>query len=341
MSDTDNRQNRQILLVERPQGRLEERHFRAVDGAIGEPNAGEVLCRTILLSIDPANRAWMRGRTYRSQLSEGEVMAGFTLAEVVAENESGISVGTVVACENGWQEYAINPAKRVRPVQVRTALSHHMSVLGVTGLTAYFGLLDVGRPRSGETVAVSAAAGATGNVVGQIARIQGCRVVGISGSDDKNAMLQRDLGFDATVNYKSETIRDDLRAACPDGISVYFDNVGGPLLDTVLPRMNMHGRVVCCGSVSQYDVEGQPVGSRHVPGLVIVNRLRLEGFIVDDFRDRFTEAESQLAAWIASGELKVLEEVLEGLDAAPGALVGLLAGANTGKRMVRVGPDPA
>lgn len=341
MATNGARPNRQVLLVERPQGKLEERHFRAVDGTIGEPGPGEVLCRTILLSIDPANRAWMRGRTYRSQLNEGEVMAGFTLAEVVAENGSGVPVGTIVAADNGWQEYAIHAAKRVRPLQVRAALTHHMSVLGVTGLTAYFGLLDVGRPQKGETVAVSAAAGATGNVVGQIARIKGCRVVGIAGSDEKNAMLKRDLGFDATVNYKSDTLREDLRAAAPNGIDVYFDNVGGPLLDSVLSLMNMHGRVVCCGSVSQYDVEGRPAGSRLVPGLVIVNRLRLEGFIVSDFEARFAEAEEQLAAWVASGELKVLEEVLDGLDAAPGALVGLLAGANTGKRMVRVGPDPA
>ncbi len=334
------RPNRQILLAEIPQGRLEERHFRAVDGEIGEPSPGEVLCRTILLSIDPANRAWMRGRTYRSQLNAGEVMAGFTLAEVVAENGADIPIGTVVAADNGWQQYAIHRAKRVRPIQVHAALTHHMSVLGVTGLTAYFGLLNIGVPKEGETVAVSAAAGATGNVVGQIARIKGCRVVGITGSDEKNAMLQRDLGFDETVNYKSESIRDELRDACPDGIDVYFDNVGGTLLDTVLPRMNMHGRVVCCGSVSQYDVEGRPVGSALVPGIVIVNRLRLEGFIVNDFENRFGEAETQLAEWVKSGQLKVLEEVLDGLDSAPGALVGLLAGANTGKRMVRVAPDP-
>jgi NADPH-dependent curcumin reductase CurA len=333
--------NRQVLLVERPSGRLEERHFKAIDSPMPEPGPGEVLCRTIILSIDPANRAWMRGRTYREQLGEGDVMAGFTLAEVVAENGSGIPVGSVVTCENGWQEYAVHPARAVRKLTVRAPLTHHMSVLGVTGLTAYFGLLDVGRPKQGETVVVSAAAGATGNVVGQIARIKGCRVVGISGSDEKNEMLTRDLGFDATVNYKSAALKDDLRAACPGGIDVYFDNVGGPLLDTVLARMNMHGRVVCCGSVSQYDTPDAPVGSRLVPGLVIVNRLRLEGFIVSDFAAKFGEEEEQLAAWIASGELKVLEEVLEGLDAAPRALIGLLAGANTGKRMVRVGPDPA
>jgi NADPH-dependent curcumin reductase CurA len=341
MAGNGTRPNQQILLIERPQGKLEERHFKAIDETIGEPGPGEVLCRTVLLSIDPANRAWMRGRTYRDQLSEGDVMAGFALAEVVAENGSGIPVGTIVTCESGWQQYAIHPSNRVQPVKVKAPLTHHMSVLGVTGLTAYFGLLEVGQPKAGETVAVSAAAGATGNVVGQIARILGCRVVGIAGSDAKNEMLRRDLGFDATVNYKSPSLREDLRAACPKGIDVYFDNVGGPLLDAVLPLMRLHGRVVCCGAVSQYDVEGAPAGSRLVPGMLVVSRLRLEGFIVSDFQDKWAEGEAQLADWVGHGKLKVLEEVLDGLDAAPGALIGLLAGANTGKRLVRIGPDPA
>jgi NADPH-dependent curcumin reductase CurA len=340
MPANGSRSNHQILLSEIPSGRLEERHFKPVDSMIGEPGPGEVLCRTIILSIDPANRAWMRGRTYRSQLQASDVMAGFTLCEVVAENGAGIPVGSIVTCDNGWQEYAIHRKERVQPVHVRLPLTHHMSVLGVTGLTAYFGLLEVGAPKAGETIAVSAAAGATGNVVGQIAKIKGCRVVGISGSDEKNEMLTRDLGFDATVNYKSDSLREDLRAACPDGVDVYFDNVGGPLLDAVLPVMRQHGRVVCCGSVSQYDVEGRPVGSSLVPGILVVSRLRMEGFIVSDYGAQFNEAETQLAEWIAGGKLKVVEEVIEGLDSAPQALIGLLAGANTGKRMVRVAPDP-
>ena len=340
MAGNGTRANRQVLLIERPTGRLEERHFKAVEETIGEPGPGEVLCRTVLLSIDPANRAWMRGRTYREQLGEGDVMAGFTLAEVVAANGTDIAVGTVVTCESGWQQYAIHPANRVQRVNVRAPLTQHMSVLGVTGLTAYFGLLEVGRPKNGETVVVSAAAGATGNVVGQIARIGGCRVAGIAGSDEKNEMLRRELGFDAAVNYKSATLREDLRAACPNGIDVYFDNVGGTLLDAVLPVMRLHGRVVCCGAVSQYDVEGTPTGSRLVPGILVVSRLRMEGFLVSDFADKWEEAQAQLAEWVASGKVKVLEEVLEGLDAAPGALIGLLAGANTGKRLVRIGPDP-
>ena len=336
--------NRQILLAERPKGKLETSHFKAVDATIGDPASGEVLVRTILLSIDPANRAWMQGRTYREQLGEGDVMAGFTLCQVVAANGVAIREGAIVACEAGWQEYAVLPANTVRPVTARGPLTHHMSVLGVTGLTAYFGLLNVGQPKPRETVVVSAAAGATGNVVGQIAKINGCRVVGITGSNEKNHLLEEELGFDDTVNYKSPNLRNELSAVCPDGIDIYFDNVGGPVLEAVLPLMRTHGRIVCCGSVSQYDASDPATagsGPRGVPGQLIVKRLRMEGFLVSDFLGEWLVAEQQLAAWVASGELKVLEDVVEGLDSAPAALVGMLAGDNTGKRIVRVAPDPS
>jgi len=340
MKPTSARTNRQILLAQRPDGRLEARHFRSAVGTVGEPGPGEVLCRTILLSIDPANRAWMQGRTYRDRLGEGEVMSGFTLAEVVSEHDARIPVGTIVACEAGWQEYAVLRADRVRPVEVRGKLTHHLSVLGITGLTAYFGLLNIGGAKHGETVVISAAAGATGNVAGQIARIRGARVVGITGSDDKNRMLEHDLGFQGTVNHRSPTLRQDLIAQCPDGIDVYFDNVGGRVLETVLPLMNLHGRVVCCGVVSQYDTATPAPGPRAVPGLLVVKRLRMEGFIVMDFLDQWPAAEAQLASWVGSGELKVLEDVVEGLESAPAALIGVLAGDNVGKRIVRIAPDP-
>jgi NADPH-dependent curcumin reductase CurA len=335
------RPNRQILLAERPQGKLQESHFKAIDGTVGDPASGEVLVRTILLSIDPANRAWMQGRTYREQLGEGEVMAGFTLCEVVEANGAALKPGTIVACEAGWQEYAVLPAGTARPITVRGPLTHHMSVLGVTGLTAYFGMLNVGQPVKGETVVVSAAAGATGSVAGQIARIQGCRVVGVAGSDEKNRILERDLGFDATVNHRSETLRQDLAAACPNGINVYFDNVGGRVLEAVLPLMKTHGRIVCCGSVSQYDSAAPAPGPSGVPGQLIVKRLRMEGFLVSDYLGEWLKAEEQLASWVASGDLKVLEDIVEGLDAAPGALVGMLAGDNIGKRIVRLAPGPS
>jgi len=334
------RPNRQILLAERPAGKLDPAHFKSVETTIGEPEPGQVLVRTILLSIDPANRAWMQGRTYREQLGAGDVMAGFTLCEVVAANGSAIPEGAIVACEAGWQEYAVLRANTVRPLTVRGPLTHHMSVLGVTGLTAYFGLLNIGRPLKGETVVVSAAAGATGNVVGQIARIMGCRVVGVTGSDEKNRLLEQDLGFDATVNHRSETLRSDLAAACPNGIDIYFDNVGGRLLEACLPLMKTHGRIVCCGAVSQYDTATPVPGPAGVPGQLVVKRLRMEGFLVSDFIGEWATAEEQLSAWVAAGDLKVLEDVVEGLDSAPSALVGILAGNNTGKRIVRIAPDP-
>ena len=331
--------NRKIILAALPRGPLSVEHFALEEDEVPAPGPGQALCRTILLSMDPANRAWMNGRTYRSQLERGTVMSGFTLSEVVDPGDSGLPAGAVVAGEGGWQDYAALDAGAVQVVEVRGPLTHHVSVLGGTGLTAYFGLLEIGRPVEGETVVVSAAAGATGNVVGQLARIHGARVVGITGSDDKNRMLEQRLGFDATVNHRDSELRPALKAACPGGVDVYFDNVAGPVLDAVLPRMRTFGRVVCCGAVSGYDGAGTRPGPAAVPGLVITKRLRMEGFLVFDHAARFGEALDRLAAWIDEGRLVVLEDVVEGLDAAPAALVGLLAGDNVGKRMVRVGPD--
>ena len=336
--------NRQILYAHRPDGQLSVDDFRMTETDMPAPKPGEVLCRTILLSIDAANRAWMQGRTYRDQLQAGQVMDGFALCEVVDPGDSGLGAGAIVTAMTGWQEYAAVPATSLVPVRVIGPLSHHESVLGGTGLTAHIGLLRVGRPVAGETVLVSAAAGATGNVVGQIARIKGCRVVGITGSDAKGKLLVDELGFDAAVNHRSSTLADDLRGSCPDGVDVYFDNVGGPLLQQVLRRLGMGGRVVCCGAVSQYDT-GDPAaaagpGIYGIPGLIVTKRLRLEGFIVSDYAADWPDVVKELAGWIASGELRVLEDIFDGLDRAPAALVGLLAGDNVGKRLVRVGPDP-
>ena len=267
-------------------------------------------------------------------------MPGWTLDEVIEENQTSIEVGTIVTCESGWQEYAIHPIDDVRAIEPSGDLTKHMSVLGMTGRTAYFGLLNIGRPQSGETVVVSAAAGATGNVVGQIAKLHGCRVIGITGSDRKNRMLTDDLNFDAAVSYKDPSFASDLRAACPDGIDVYFDNVGGEVLSTVLPIMNLRGRIVCCGAVSQYDSKRLPIGAPINTSLLVGRRLRMHGFVVMDYDNEAPQAEAQLAEWIANGELKILQDVIEGLDSAPRALVGLLAGDNVGKRMVRVRPDP-
>jgi len=264
-------------------------------------------------------------------------MAGFTLGEVIAGD---LPPGAVVACEAGWQEYAVLPAAAVRPVTVRGELSHHLGAVGVNGLTAYFGLLEVGRPQPGETVVVSGAAGATGHLVGQLARLAGCRVVGIAGSADKIRLLTEQLGFDAAVNHRSTSLRQDLRAACPEGVDVYFDNVGGSVLETTLSLMNQRGRVVCCGAVSQYDTSNPAPGPRGVPGYLVSKSLRMEGFIVTDFHGLWPNAERRLARWLADGRLIALQDMVEGLYSAPAALIGLLKGDNVGKRIVRVGPDP-
>lgn len=331
--------NRQIILAGLPGlGPLTPEHFATVDADRPVPGPGEILCRAILLSIDAANRAWMSGQTYRSQLSAGDVMSGITVAEVVDGNATHIPTGSIVSCEGGWQQYAAVPAHTAHRIGPIAPLTHYVSVLGITGLTAYIGLLDIGRPRPGETVVVSAAAGATGNVVGQIARLAGCRVVGITSSDQKNNELVEHLGFHAAVNRRSESYREDLREACPDGVDVYFDNVGGATLRLLLSRMNIGGRVVCCGAVSVYD--GQAPDEGMPASIVVVKRLRVEGFVVLDHASRFAAAQARMAKWLADETLIAVEDVLHGIESAPQALIGLLAGDNLGKRMVRIGPDP-
>ncbi|MCG8692042.1 MAG: NADP-dependent oxidoreductase [Minwuiales bacterium] len=334
--------NRQVLLAERPKGKLEEAHFTRRDVPIPEPGDGEALTRTLYISLDAANRAWMSPvATYTNPVEIGGVMDGFTLAQVVRSNDSSLAPGDIVESMNGWQDYGVAPARHLHKVAPIEPLSHLLSGVGVTGKTAYFGLLDVGQPKPGETVLVSAAAGAVGSFVGQIAKLKGCRAVGIAGTDEKCRWLTEELGFDAAINYKTEDMNPALRAACPDGIDVYFDNVGGPILEAALFQTNQNGRVVCCGSVSQYDTATPDPGPRGVPGLLVVKRIRMQGFIVMDFYDRRRQAEAELAAWIGDGRIKVREDIIDGLENAPAALVGLLAGENTGKRMVRVAPEPS
>jgi len=334
--------NRQYLLIRRPKGPLQESDFQHRESPIPEPGDGEVLTRTLYISIDPANRAWMSPvKTYVDPVEVGGVMDGFTLAQVVSSKASGLAPGDIVESMNGWQDYRVLPARALHKVEPRRPLSMILSGLGVTAKTAYFGLLDVGTPKAGETVVVSAAAGAVGSVAGQIAKIQGCRVVGLAGSDDKCRWITRDLGFDAAINYKTQDVVRALSETCPAGIDVYFDNVGGPILEAALFLMNSRGRVVCCGAVSQYDTGMPAAGPRGIPGLLVVKRLRMEGFIVMDYYARRRESEDALAGWITAGKLRIQEDILDGLDQAPRALIGLLHGDNTGKRMVRVAPEPA
>jgi NADPH-dependent curcumin reductase CurA len=331
--------NRQVVLTCLPEGALSTEHFEMRDDAVPQPKPGELLCRTLLLSLDPANRAWMNGPTYRSQLSAGDVMSGFTLCEVVDANGTDVPQGAIVACDAGWQEFAAIAASDARVIRRGSEpLTHHLSVLGITGLTAYFGLFDIGRPLPGDTVVVSAASGATGNVAGQLARLAGARVVGITGSDAKNDVLTEKLGFDAAVNRRSDTFWKDLRSACPDGVDVFFDNVGGEMLDRMLRLMNLNGRVICCGAVSTYDDPTQ-TGARSGIGFSVVKRLTLAGFIVVDHMQRWPHAEQRLAQLVRAGKITVLEETIDGLSRAPQALIGLLAGDNLGKRLVQVAPE--
>lgn len=334
-------QNRQVVITELPTDRLTETHFTLRTGDRPRPGPGEVLLRTVLISIDAAARAWMQGATYRDPVRAGDAMPCFALCEVVESNSEGLAPGDLVTAETVWADYACRPGRGLRklPAGLRP-LSHVMSVYGVAGKTAFHGLVGVGRPIAGETVLVSAAAGSVGSFVGQIARALGCRVVGIAGGAEKCAWVVEELGFDACVDYRDPGFFKALKAACPDGVDIYFDNVGGPVLESALFLMNTRGRVVCCGAISQYDKPGGS-GPRNLPGLVVVKRLRMEGFIVTDFADQDATAERALRHWVGTGQIKVIEDVVEGLENAPAALIGLLAGENRGKRMVRVAPDPA
>jgi NADPH-dependent curcumin reductase CurA len=287
--------NRQWLYARPPSGKIGPDTFQWAETAIPAPKEGEALVRTRLLSLDPANRAWMMGKTYRDALEPGQVMSGFAIGEVVESRSPGLRPGDIVEGDWGWQDYAALPARRLVKRTTKAPLELLIGPLSVTGLTAYFGLLEVGRPNAGDTVLVSAAAGAVGTMVGQIAKLAGCRVVGTAGGADKVDWLVRELGFDAAVDYKAPGLRRALAAACPDGIDVYFDNTGGPVLEAALSLMNLRGRIACCGNVSQYDVEKPAPGPMAVPGLVVTKRLRMEGFIVMDFYDRRAVAEARLA----------------------------------------------
>ena len=328
--------NRQILLVETPRGKLETSHFQMVEGKVPEPRDGEILIRTRLISLDAANRAWMQGATYRSAVEANTVMAGGAIAEVITSRAPGFAPGDLIFGDTGWQDYAAIPANGATLMPKLDPISHLLSVYGIAGLTAYFGLLRAGRLKDGETVVVSAAAGSVGSIVGQIARIKGCHVIGIAGGQEKCDWLVKELGFNKAIDYKAGPVFKTLKAAAPEGIDVYFDNVGGDIFEACLFNMKLHGRIACCGAVSQYDGVPPAHGPRGVPGLIVVKRLSLQGFIVNDYDDEREKALADLESWVKSGQLKVKEDILDGLENTPRALTGLLAGENRGKRMVRV-----
>jgi NADPH-dependent curcumin reductase CurA len=328
--------NKQWIFASKPTGQVGPEHFTRNDDAMPQPGPGEVLVKTTLLSLDPASRAWMMGPTYRPQLMPGEVMAGWGIGEVVKSNAEKFAPGDLVSADFGWQQYAAMPARALTKHDKTDKPEHILGVLGITGLTAYFGMIDVGRPRPGETVLVSGAAGAVGAIAGQIAKLAGCRVVGSTGGADKCKWLIDELGFDAAVDYKAGGIHKQVKAACPGGVDVYFDNTGGDVLAAALSRMNVGGRVACCGAISNYDTGTPAPGPAGIPGLLVTKRIRMEGFIVMDFYNRKREAEAALGQWLADGKLKAPVDIVEGFEKMPEALAGMFAGKNRGKLMVRV-----
>jgi NADPH-dependent curcumin reductase len=331
-----NVQNRQILLKERPTGEPAVEHFELVSKPLPPIAAGQVLVRTHYLSLDP----YMRGRmsaakSYVQPVEIGDVMCGEVVGEVVDTNNPKFTVGQFVHGALGWQQYAISDGAGLRRIDVSQAPPPAwLGVLGMPAVTAHIGLLDIGEPKPGETVVVSAASGAVGSIVGQIAKLKGTRAIGIAGGANKCDYVVRELGFDACVDYKRSGWRDELKAAVPNGVDVYFDNVGGEILDTVLARMNPFARLPLCGLISQYNTM-EPYGLKNIRS-VLVNRIRMQGFIVTDKPERWRPAFADLAAWYAAGKLKYRESIAEGLENAPRAFIGMLRGENFGKQLVKV-----
>ena len=331
--------NTQWVLAARPVGMVTPSNFERRDGNVPEPGDGEFLARNLYLSLDPAMRGWISdARSYMPPVAIGEVMRGGCVAEVLDSRHAAFSPGELVFGMFGWQDYAVSDGTGVLRVPDGVAPTLAFGALGWTSLTAYFGLAVIGKPAPGETVVVSGAAGATGSVVGQLARLRGARVIGIAGGPEKCDWVTRELGFDAAIDYRSEDVRARLKEQCPDGIDVYWDNVGGEILEAALGRLAVHARVVYCGAISSYNASSPPPGPRNYMQ-VLIRRARVEGFLVFDYVDRIDEALAELVPLVQSGKLRYREDIREGLDSAPAALGDLFTGANDGKLIVRVG-DP-
>jgi NADPH-dependent curcumin reductase CurA len=333
--------HRRVILARRPPAEPAESDFRIEEVQVPEPGAGQFLVRGIYLSLDPYMRGRMRdAKSYAAPVAIGEVMTAGVVGEVVKSNHPSFQVGDIVEDTLGWQEYAVGPGRAPRKIDpAHGPISYANSVLGMPGMTAYFGLFEVGQPKPGETVVVSAASGAVGQIVGQLAKIAGCRAVGIAGGPAKCAYVKDQLGLDACIDYKAEKdLAAAVRAACPDGVDVYFDNVGGPVSDAVFANLNSFARVSLCGSISQYNT-AEP-GPRWM-GTFVGKRVAARGFIVWDFSARYAPALRQLGEWLRAGRLRYKEDIVDGgIAKAPTAFIGLLRGDNFGKRQVRLGPDP-
>jgi len=329
--------NRQVTLAARPRGFPQPGDFALVETPIPEPTAGEVLVRARWLSLDPYMRGRMsETRSYAKPTGIGEVMTGQVVGEVAKSEDGRFAPGDEVVGQLGWQEYAAVRGGALRRIDTSVAPPQaYLHVLGTTGLTAYFGLFDVAHPKPGDTVVVSAAAGAVGQVVGQLAKIAGCRAVGIAGGPEKVAELTELYGFDSGIDYKAEDVNARLKETCPQGVDVYFDNVGGALSETVFRRLAFGARVAICGQISQYNLTEPEVATRNL-GFLIVLRARLEGFLVSDYAHRFDEGLARLGRWLTEGRLVYREDVTDGLENAPEAFIGMLGGANRGKTLVKL-----
>ena len=330
-------QNKEIRLASRPAGVPTLENFQFVDMEAPQPADGEVLVRLLYLSVDPYLRGRMReGKSYIEPFEVGQVIKNSAVGEVIESRSSKFQPGDVVTGMFGWRLYDVAKAETLMKVVPGVSPTTALGVLGVTGLTAYFGLLDVGQPREGETVLVSGAAGAVGIVVCQIAKLKGCRVVGIAGSDEKNEYLRRELGVEAAINYKTtEDMFAALQEACPNGVDIYFDNVGGEVSDAVMPLINDFARIVVCGQISMYNSDKPPTGPRPQPFLLI-HKATMRGFIITQYANRFVEGVMQLAQWFMSGKLKHAETIVEGFENTPQAFIGLFSGENLGKQVVKI-----
>jgi len=329
-------ENRRIVLASRPKGWVSEENFRLENAPLPRPAEGEVLVKNLWLSLDPYMRGRMDDRkSYAAKQELGEVMIGGTAGEVIESRNPAFKSGDAVVGMLGWQQYGCADGKGLRKVDAgRVPLSAYLGVLGMPGVTAWVGLLDICRPKEGETVAVSAASGAVGSVVGQIARLKGCRAVGIAGGKAKCDYVVKELGFDACVDYKASSFNDDLKTAAPKGVDCYFENVGGEILDALLRRMNPFSRIAVCGLISQYNLT-EPYGVKTFQS-ILTNRIKVQGFIVSDRLELWAKALPELAAWVAEGKIKYRESVVEGLENAPRGLIALLQGGNFGKQLVKL-----
>ena len=334
-------QNQRILLASRPEGRPTLDNFRIETVPVAEPGEGEVLLQILYLSLDPYMRGRMSSaRSYAQPVAIGDVMDGGTVGRVVRSRHPGFAEGDIVLSHSGWQSYAVAPGKALRKLDPAAApISTALGVLGMPGFTAYSGLLTIGKPKPGETVVVAAASGAVGSAVGQIARIKGARAVGIAGGPEKCAFVRDELGFDAVVDHRSPNLAAELAEACPKGIDVYFENVGGPIWGAVFPLLNMFARVPVCGLIAQYNDTGPRPEPDRLPGFmreVLSRSLLIRGFIQREFADQRPAFYEEMAGWIAAGQVRYREDIVDGLESAPEAFFGLLEGRNFGKLVVRV-----